>query len=388
MKRQFLSAALILISLTGKTFAQESKITSLTKTESNFNMQPSQVNNRHWVYLPKDGKMIIELHNTHNYTMLSSLEPILNEMMKNIAFYKDSLNAAGNVRIDYAYATYQPLNKIRFKKYAPDGDLFVVHRNDLAKLKIEQDTIRIVFENSNDQPTSWDSKAGARVVHRDIPAQITFCLNNYEDLNGLLANKGTLNHIIDTLIIASNPKNKKAFPFFNTTSIAYRPFDTGNHSERYRFKKLNNLWENENDMNTTHGILTIDGSLGLGVIRSMFAPMAEMGIEINDRWNWVPNKRSFIRASATPYFFFEKGLGNKIIVNDNWFATLEFGTQKGDKRSSVGIGYLFAEKGNYFQNATGKVFAIYTLSKRVSLCPEIIFTNNFKQAYPGVTLRF
>lgn len=373
MNRLLLCAAL-LISLQGDLFAQENEQTSQTKTQSSFYVAPKRVHHRHWVHLPKDEKMLIEVVN--DYSLIANLDSLLSVAMQDIAFYKDSLDAAGSVRIDYNFTSVPGISKIRFKKYAPDGDLFVNNHKNVARLKIDQDTLCITVDMPTKRPQP----------EKLFATQVTFYLNNYTDIQDLLKDKGMLNHIVDTLASVTKHKTGPFAP--GKSSILYRPFDTGIHSDVYRFRKSNVLWDEEKDMYKAHGMLTIDGSLGIGVIRNMLAPMAELGIEINDRWSIVRGKNSFIRASATPYFFFEKGLGNNIIVNDNWFATLEFGTQKGDKRSSVGIGYLFAEKGNYFQNATGKLFATYTLSKRVSLCPEIIFTNNFKQVYPGVTIRF
>ncbi len=373
MNRLLLFAALV-ISLQGDLFAQENKQETLTKTQSSFYIVPKRVNHRHWVHLPKDEKMLIEVAN--DYGLIANLDSLLTIVKRDIAFYKDSLDAAGSVRIDYNFTSVPGISKIRFKKYAPDGDLFINNHTNVARLKIDQDTLCVTV----------DMPVKRAQTEKLAATQVTFYLNNYTDLDDLLQNKGMLNNIVDTLASVSKPR--KGLFASQKSSILYRPFDTSNFSGLNRFKKANVLWNDEKDMYKSHGMLTIDGSLGIGVVRNMLAPMAELGIEVNDRWSIVSGRNSFIRASATPYFFFEKGLGNNITVNDNWFATLEFGTQKDDKRASVGIGYLFAEKGGYFQNTTGKVFAVYTLSKRVSLCPEIIFTNNFRQVYPGVTLRF
>lgn len=383
MTKLLVCTVLIAISLNGKLFAQDNKQKTLSRTESNFNMHPSQAGNKHWVYLPKDEKMLIELHNAADYNILADIESQLAGVMNDIAFYKDSLSPTGNVHVDYALSIKENTRKIRFKRYAPDGDLFLSKDHDVSKLKIEQDTIRIVFERSIEEKSSYNWYEHDMVSHRDIPVQVTFYLNNYDNLSTMLKNKGMLNSIIDTLAETSNPKHKTNVVY---SAIAYRPFEINKYNSR--FKKVNFNADQESDVTAVHGTLQITGSVGLGVIRNTITPMAEIGIEINDRWKVTPHKFSFIRASAMPYFFFEKGGINNISVYDNWFATLEAGTQLKENRHSFGIGYLFAEKGGYFQNTTMKAFVTFTVGKRIILSPEFIFTNNFKQIFPGVTIRF
>lgn len=386
MKRLLLSTALIAISLQGKLCAQETPKVKLSKTESNFNMDPERVRNRHWVSLPKDEKMLVELHAPDDYKLISNLDSLLSVFLSDISFYKDSLDGKGNARIDYAFTLNAGVRKIRFKKYSPDGELFISRQSDIAQLKIEQDTVRIVFPRWSSRV--YDKKDGVKNSHTDIDAQITFCLNNYADLALLLQDKGMLSHIIDSLALGTNPGKRKNVGSFGSTSIAYSPFDTSIHSQFYRFRKRNYLAENESDIWKATGTLEINGSVGLGLIRNTLAPMAELGIEVNDHWKAIPTKFSFLRASVMPYFFFDRTSPTHFAVYDNWFVNLEFGTHHKGKRSSVGIGYLFAEKGGYFQNLTMKTFVSFTVAQRFVVCPEIIFTNNFKQVFPGVTLRF
>lgn len=371
MKKFILCAALTASALQAS-FAQEKENEARSTAQNNFSVDPKSVHHRHWVYLPKNEKMLIEV--SAGYNDLLNLDSLLAITMRDIEFYKDSLRASGSVRIDYNFTTIQGISKMRFKKYTPDGDLFINNHKDIARLKIDQDTLCITIDRSSDL-------SGAE---KTVASQVTFYLNNYADINELLQNKGTLNHIIDTLYTAAQKKNHK---LRSNTSIVYKPFNA-NVKGIYQFRKSNILWDDEQDVMKGHGMLVINGSVGAGLVQNTIAPMAELGIELNDHLAIFPKKSTLIRVSAMPYFFFQKGLGNNLIVNDNWFASLELGHQHKEKRRTVGIGYLFAEKGGYFQHTTMKLFATYTLSKHLALCPEIILTNNFKQVYPGVTIRF
>jgi hypothetical protein len=62
-----------------------------------------------------------------------------------------------------------------------------------------------------------------------------------------------------------------------------------------------------------------------------------------------------------------------------------FGVQS--RRASIGCGYLFGPKGGYFQNTTFKVFTSIEVFQKVTLSPEVIITNNFKQVFPGFTVK-
>src|SRR6185369_8920257 len=97
-----------------------------------------------YAYLPNKAKLIIELNNPAQYDELKNLDAVLKTFMQEIAFYKDSLeNGSGSVRIDYALDEAYPFSKIRFIKHPADGDVFMNRHNDIARLKLEQDTVRI-----------------------------------------------------------------------------------------------------------------------------------------------------------------------------------------------------------------------------------------------------
>jgi hypothetical protein len=55
---------------------------------------------------------------------------------------------------------------------------------------------------------------------------------------------------------------------------------------------------------------------------------------------------------------------------------------------NFGVGYLFARSGGYFKGVTTKVFFNITLMKKgLTLSPELIITNDFREVFPGLTLK-
>lgn len=118
--------------------------------------------------------------------------------------------------------------------------------------------------------------------------------------------------------------------------------------------------------------------------------MADLGAEINIHSRIEPTGGTcFMRLSTTPYFFFDKNMQGSTTVQDNWFVNMEGGTESEDhkKRVSIGAGYLYAEKGAYFQKTTIKAFASMRVNKYFTVAPEFICNNNFKQIFPGITVK-
>ena len=401
MNRIILCAALILVSLPGKTFAQNDneptwfkKTGRMSKTEKTFSNVNGPVRLRDYVYLRNNARMILELGSAGEFSKLKGLDSVLLQMREDIAFYKDSLeNGSGNVRIDYVTHEDQEHREIRFEKHHPNGDMFVVRNGETAKLKIEEDTIRILMHVLGKEVPAKHKMAGKHMPDAIGPFRpqttilVMFCLDNYTDIDKVIWDPEMLHHIIDTLAFVSTPKRKRPNSEDPYSTIVYRPFSTTQTADYPRYLKVKYVLDSEYTWRQRGGTLTINGSAGIGQVRNEIVPTAEIGIGIYGRWKAIPTKQSYLRLSATPYFFFDKDAQGRYIVNDNWFVNLAFGTESKDIDYSCGIGYLYAERGGYFQNTTMKAFLNIGLSKHIAIAPEYIFTNNFKQIFPGITLK-
>ena len=380
MSKQILMAVLIVISMQGKAIAQHEetdeykKMQNWSKAEKTFTATVLP-NFRDFVYL-QNGKMILDMINVQDYQYLNNLDSILIQFRKDIAFYKDSLeNGTGNVRIDYVLNAAKEYKQIRFKKYPPEGDIYVNRHGETERLKLEQDTIRILIQNIVGPPKSatfnWSS-----FIH---PIQATIVLNNYTDIDKVIADKAMLHHIIDTLTSVRTARESKNPYKFPSTCI-YRPYYVTSDSvlkkygNKIHFVKYNKIIKREFGQFATYDLpshhLAAYGNIGAGLVRNTLTPNADLGI-------------SYINYYRREYS-----------VSDNWFINIESGSSYDDQMLgvkirgfSVGAGYLAVEKGNYFKGTTVKVFASVRLMSGIRICPELIATNNFKQVFPGITVK-
>ncbi len=393
MKKLFLGAVLILISLTGKLYAQESlespitRFNRLSKTDQTFNGNKSFAYVRDFVQL-REGKMILELFTTEDYDLIRNMDSLLREVKKDISFYKDSLDAnpTGNVRIDYALTPGYNYKKIRFKFYPSNGSIFLNKDGVVSKMKFEQDSLRIIFQRSR------PGLGGNCMIPYTI--QVTLLLDNYYDIDKVIATNN-FTAIIDTLKEASKGKMIGNTTIYrNPFTIVYNPYYTGKEAlKRYEW-----LMKDEYDMQSTRfkkgRFISINANLGIGYVRDRMVTMGDIGLQYNNYWGINHKDHNLFRVSATPYLFWEHNPDGSYLLKDNWWVNGSIGSIYDKqfygwygKECTFGLGYLVGEKGGYFKNTTMKVFTDLQLSSWVTIVPEIIFTDNFKQIFPGFTLK-
>jgi hypothetical protein len=402
MKKQIVFAALILMSLTGRVYAQgiyygqpNGSANSwwaekMTKTQRTFGVITNRLSIRDYVYLPY-GKMIIELDKSSDLAYVHHLDSLLALFVKDVAFYRDSLASNnGSVAIDYVVDPGHDYRELRFKKYDADGSAFVRKNNDVSKLKIEDDTVRLLLHIKEPITAKHVRVVGmdGKVVlntqqYLQKTIRVTFCLDNYYDVSKAIADSATLRHVVDTLAEAAQHIRSWGY------TIGYAPGqsrDPRYYKWRYRQVKV---VADEKDLAKSGDVIEVNGGVGVGLVKNTLSPMGDIGIEINKRWSGSPyNNYSFLRLSSTPYFFFDNGTPGKTFVQDNWFVNLEAGNENREKKTRVsfGVGYLYSVKGNYFQKETFKGFVNIRMAG-FTLSPEFIFNDNFKQIYPGLTVK-
>ncbi len=373
-------------------FAQDQGNHRKSKAEMLFNMNPPFVNNIHTAHLLKNESMIIELADLTDYDLLNNLDSIMRELMKDIEFYKDSMPVTGNIRIDYVVTEDSHEKIMRFAKYSAEGEFFVKQRNDIARLKLDQDTVHIILQK---KPNDRSNHAH----FYDFPAQVTFCLNNYTDIDTLLNNKGFIKAVVDTLMNAIPPKKvnpEHEFPYGGPTqsTVDYYPYSTYNKIRRSSVILPHGKLEAPLPYNRTK--FAAYGNFSAGLIRNTFTPGVEAGIT-HLKFNRSPYPDHFFFTSlyvSSVYFFSSGGDGNQV-VNDNYFVNIESGSAGMDddmlgvkvRSVSLGGGYLIISKGEYFKANTVRLFMGLRLGSGLSIYPELIGTNNLKQIFPGMTLK-
>lgn len=408
--KKLLTAAM-LVALAGHALAQDvdddlKRPAPPTTVQQNFEMPADWINIRDYLYLPNKAKLILELNHVEQYEELKSIDTLLMAFMRDIAFYKDSLtDINGSVRIDYTQDDQLGIRKIRFKKHAADGTSFMARSDEKAKLKIDQDTVRIYVRHHPLTPPNVNPKGKITNAHlRDRYNkaqlyQLTFCLNHYEDIAKIVADKQTLQHAIDT--VASTKRNStRTNPHKFPSSARYNPYATQADIKDYwwrsladvRFKQYGGLVMSEEPQSwktiNRSDKIVLDANLGMGLIRHTFAPYGEIALSLtrqSRRPHWGEYNRTAFSLSASSYFMFERSANNDFYSKPNWFVNASISEEKG---FAAGAGYLFAARGGYFKGITTRYFFdIRMLKKGFTLSPELIVTNNFQQVIPALTIK-
>lgn len=407
-----LIAAAMLAALASPSLAQESPehmpqprwYPSESATERNFCMPADWINIRDYIYLPNKAKMIVELTHVAQYNELKFLDTLLANLMRDIAFYKDSLaDNPGSVRIDYAPDEALAINKIRFKKHPADGNIFMARNGDKARLKIEQDSVRIYVRHNPLTPTTNTGKLKnsdfTEMYNNARFYQVTLCLNNYEDIANIAADRSSLLHAIDTMM-STKRKSTRNDPRRFPSSARYNPYATRDDIKDnwwravadVRFKQYSGLVKAE-DPNSWKAInrsdkLILDANLGASLLRNYLAPTAEIGLHVNRQSRRPYNGEYHIKEfgiSASCNFLFERSASNDYYSKPNWFVNATFSEER---ELTAGVGYLFYSKGDFFKGTTAKFFLdVRPWKKGLTLSPELIFTNNFQQVIPALTIK-
>lgn len=404
MKRLMLCTALVLMSATGMLRAQNNDVRA--KTDLIFNCEKCLINIKDIVLL-KDERMTLELLRVDDYELFKNMDSILMNFRKDIAFYKDSLEneSTGSVKIDYVVNPQNNTRKIRFRKYPPNGKLFVKQTNELSKLKVEQDTVHIIIERI--PPIEVNGYARSKGIGKGhwqsstfrYRVQATFVLNNYTNIDYFISNKEELQHIVDTLRETKRLLVNKHTGTLPPISVVYRPYSLDGDKQRIigaqqRYKQYTGIIKDENDYSSANDYLTVDMNVGISLLRNTLAPTADLGLQIvRSSRKYDPNISNCYGIYFQPIFLFDKNSSGNYITNTNGFLNLRFGTQNlndGDKHPTVrafGAGYLILNKGDYFKKNTFKVFMDLQLNKDIRISPELIITDNGKQVFPGLTLK-
>lgn len=383
MIRETLFMILLLAGVTGSVYAQSSdKWKFTTKADATFNMSESYIHHRHKVWLGNGNTMTVELFSTDDYKKLQDLEAFLRTAWQDLSFIPDSISQCPqcSYRIDYSSAAAGNTS-YRLQRFEPQGT-FLFKRKDGAVMpfKSENDTLKFTLLGQNDNFKR---------------AQVTFILNRYANLQDLLAQKGYLNSFIDTFIKKSAPRYRedKKWPWTYYSSIfMYKNLrDSNQYVIDYRPHLDKNIW----DVGYKKPTFDILVNFGAGFMRDKLTPVGELGLMYRLPGTKSKFTTTIIGLYASGFFAFEKNDVGKFVVNDNWFLNAEIGDEGENQftstiktsRLTVGAGYLISQKGNYFSNTTMKVFMNIRLKNGVTLTPEIIGTDNFKQVFPGLTVK-
>lgn len=147
--------------------------------------------------------------------------------------------------------------------------------------------------------------------------------------------------------------------------------------------------------------LRILPNIGIGTLRDKISPLLGLSIDFGPQRQDYYLKNyghyTFINLAANMSFSYTKDALDKYHTDQNLFIEASMGNRVNNftnnvgmfSEASFGIGYLAHKEGNYFEGNTFKVFFSVGLYKSfVKVKPELYITDNFKKAFPGITLKF
>lgn len=130
--------------------------------------------------------------------------------------------------------------------------------------------------------------------------------------------------------------------------------------------------------------LEISGGIGIGFYRDRFVPDINYKLAVNfpDRLGNEDLQFGFL---FTQQFLFEKNVDNGYDLDVNGFLSAFFTKAFKDYKFGVAAGKLLQQNGDFYTGNTYK-FSLFTERKnsKINFTPELIFTDNFKQAIPAL----
>jgi len=369
MKQLFAIVAL-LTSSHGVIIAQENR----SSTDQTFNLDHWQAHRRFWIDLGQGNKMRIELVDPQDLNLFNNMDSVLRTFIHDIEPLHDSLSdELASKRIDYTTDT-AGRRKIRLTLYPPRSSTFLVQNDDVAALKLEQDTIHFVGT------VNFVAKYGFRkAFNASREYRISFFLNDINDIN--LYDDGSLTRKVRLLqqdlttgktSWSWNTTGRKGTSILNEdpTISAYGPKGYINAGDYLNFRFSVDLQNYKN-----YFVPSI--SLGAGLIIS------------NSHF-----KRDIL-LSWDPNFLFNHDANGKLRTYRNDFITLtagQGGIRDNDPRKEshlltiLSLAYLVKRDGDFFEKNTFRLGAgrLSLFEGKTKIEPAIYFTNLFKGVTPAL----
>jgi len=323
--------------------------------------------------LNKGEWMTMELSDISDIDRIKNIDSLIKAFKKDIQLLKDSLeDGATGKKIDY-YSDASGRKQVRIKNTYPSGNSFIIASEELAVLKITQDTV-VIAGIITDAPEAVEKmNRGKERIFR-----FTFYLNDYSNIENY--SNGDLNSKVAMLRV----KNPSIWGYKRYTHFV-KSDTTISASAKFGF---------------SHGpgdYLTPFLTVNLQNYKNHFVPSFNMGATIvltNRYGNWF----HAISAGWEPQFFFQKNTQGKLETFRNDFITLMYGQGPVNKKNPqeeahlngfFTVGYLIRNKGSFYDNNTWRFgYGIQVKRTRTNIEPLIYFHDFFKGVTPGVRVLF
>lgn len=114
----------------------------------------------------------------------------------------------------------------------------------------------------------------------------------------------------------------------------------------------------------------------------------EIGLDFKLAENYTARRRDIYKLGISSQLNFRTNEEGERKMHPHTFVNLEFTSlnKKTNKGWTTRAGYLLNPDGYLYQDTTIKVSVFRNIGKHIKLGPEVIFTDNLKQAYPSLSL--
>ena len=371
--KQLIALMVLLTSIQGNLFAQDNR----SATEKLFDYDKWGAHQRFWIDLGQGNKMRIELSDPQDIRLFSNMDSIIRTFLHDIEPLRDSLqnNELLSKRIDHTTDS-SGRRKIRLKLYDLKGSTFLVQNDDVAALKLEQDTIHFVGV------IDYIAKYGFRkafATSRNY--RISFFLNDIYDLD--LYDDGSLTKKVT--LIRQDLETGKASRSWNTTRQRGTAILNADPTITAKAPKGN---LNAGD----YFIMRL--SVDLQNYKSYFVPSVSLGAGVILSTSHF--KRDLV-LSWDPNFMFDHDADGKLRTYRNDFITLTAGqggirdndpTKESHLLTIISLAYLVKRDGEFFEEHTIRLGAgrLSLFEGKTKIEPAIYFTDLFKGVTPAVRL--
>jgi hypothetical protein len=362
--QKFICTMLTLLSILGTVCAQHKIQASIGKPL--FGMSDARYERRFWIDLGKGNKVCLDLEDAQDLAKFTNIDSMLLVFIADMKPFNDSLaDPLCWHQIDYVTdATGR--KKVRLQTFHPSAASYLLDQAEPAALRVEQDTIQIVFE--------YPASAGRR--HEGIRQdRLSLYLNDYHELPNYIT--GGLNGKIRWLQSNMNGywvRDKNGFRAEKDATIS-APQPAG------YVARVNDYISSVIQLN-------------VGNYKNYFAPSFGLGIGLH--FNGEYGSRSFT-AVWQPVFLFATNAQGHAQTYRNEFLVIgvsrewkdELGRRMFNLIPSLSIGRLIRRDGDFFEKDSYRLFIghINLLRNNLVLTPGMYFHDLFKEVTPAVNLK-
>jgi hypothetical protein len=250
--------------------------------------------------------------------------------------------------------------------------------DEIVQIKSQKDTLELRFLYAQ-LPYKYLEKVNTRKLEKgELMLKISYILNDINDLDSLDLEKikSDIERHIESVTRFGSKDQLLKHPELSIASAS--------NLETNAMHLISEHKQNNHE-------LSIDGTLGISLIRDKVAPELNLNFMIrqNPKYGYgMGVNQLYFWQEATEAKNYKLRPQNFIHIFFNFFSTQKTETRtKSYFKYGVELGYLTNKNSIYFQKNTLKLGITMPISKKISLQPQIYFNGFFKNSSPALKLQ-